>query len=315
VADARREGGRASGGWRAVIGVTIAVAFVAFVEWYLGWVELLQPWGVLPPGILAAATLLMLLSHVARGLRVHDYFGQSVRGRRAECLQLVLQHNLFNNLLPMRSGELAFPVLMNRSFAIGPSRSVPGLLWFRLLDLHTLALLVAPVLAAALPGPLLALAMLAWLAVPWLAWRAYRRFSAVIDVRIGWVSRFVDRVREGLPESERVFWRAQMWTLVTWILKLAVFVWLLQSFAPMSVPQALLGAIGGELTSVLPIHAAGGFGTYEAGIVALTLPSGLDPALLLRAAVNLHLFLLGVTLIAGGLAFLPWPRPSRVRHT
>lgn len=292
---------------RPGLSLAIAVAFVVFVEWYAGWRSLLQPWLALSVPALLVATVLMLVTHAARAMRVHDYFGAPVQGRRGACLQLVLQHNLFNNLLPMRSGELAFPVLMARGFGIGPGQSLPGLLWFRLLDLHALLLLAAPVLAVALPGPLLAIAMLVWFAVPWVAWRGSHRVVAGVDTHSGRVGRFLARVQAGLPQGEGVFWRTQGWTLLTWGLKLAVFVWLLLAFAPLSVPQALLGALGGELTSVLPIHGAGGFGTYEAGIVAATLPSGLEAATLLRAAVNLHLFILGVTLVAGAVALAPWP--------
>jgi len=293
--------------WRPALPLAITLAFVAFVEWYAGWTELLRPWRALTVGALVAATLLMMLSHVTRAQRVHDYFAGPVQGRRGACLQLVLQHNLFNTLLPMRSGELAFPVLMTRTFGIGAARSLPGLLWFRLLDLHAIVLLAAPVLAATLPIGLVAVAALLWLAVPWLAWGASRRLAARIDPEAGRVSRFLARVHAGLPQGARVFWITLGWTLLTWILKLAVFAWLLLAFAPLSLPHALLGAIGGELTSVLPIHGAGGFGTYEAGIIAGTLASGLDPQTLLGAAVNLHLFVLGVALVAGLAAILPWP--------
>lgn len=291
---------------RAGLSLVIALVFIAFVEWYAGWWTLLQPWRALAPFALFAATVLMIATHAARAMRVHDYFGAPVRSRRMACLQLVLRHNLFNNLLPMRSGELAFPVLMARRFGIRPDTSVPGLLWFRLLDLHALLLLAAPVLLVALPRVLLVFAMLAWLSLPWLGWRGSHRLLLRIEARGGRIGAFATRVFNGLPQGNRVFWRTQAWTLVTWAGKLTVFVWLLLQFAPLSVSHALLGALGGELTSVLPIHGAGGFGTYEAGIVAGTLPSGLDAATLLRAAVNLHLFILGVTLIAGALALLPW---------
>lgn len=290
---------------RPALSLAIAAGFIAFVEWYVGWLDLLAPWRALSPAALLAATALMLLTHGARAMRVHDYFGTPVAGQRLDCLRLVLQHNLFNNLLPMRSGELAFPVLMARRFGIRAGESVPGLLWFRLLDLHTLVLLAAPVLAPVLPPTLLLPAMAAWLLLPWLAWRGSHRLLGAAEARGGRAGALAARVRAALPRSDRVFWKSQAWTLATWTLKLAVFVWLLLQFAPLSLLHALLGAIGGELTSVLPIHGAGGFGTYEAGIVAGSLASGLDAATLLRAAVNLHLFVLGVTLLAGALAFLP----------
>ena len=71
-----------------------------------------------------------------------------------------------------------------------------------------------------------------------------------------------------------------------------------------------LGAIGGDLSTVLPLHAPGGFGTYEAGAMALLVPAsaGADAGPLLAAAVNLHLLVLTTALIAGAVAWLAGPR-------
>ncbi|MDZ7828831.1 MAG: lysylphosphatidylglycerol synthase domain-containing protein [Halofilum sp. (in: g-proteobacteria)] len=232
---------------RPGLSLAIAVAFIAFVEWYAGWRSLLQPWlRAVRTGALLVATVLMLLTHAARAMRVHDYFGAPVQGRRGACLRLVLQHNLFNNLLPMRSGELAFPVLMARRFGIRPGVSVPGLLWFRLLDLHTLLLLAAPVLAPLLPMPagLLVIGMAAWLLVPWLGWRgSHRLLERSESPRAVASAGCAGRARAGRPAAEaiRVFWRSQAWTLVNWALKLAVFVWLLLQFAPLAASARAAG--------------------------------------------------------------------------
>ena len=97
--------------------------------------------------------------------------------------------------------------------------------------------------------------------------------------------------------------RAWFWTLFNWVVKLAVFAWILILFAPLLSPAvALLGAIGGDLTSVLPVHGVAGAGTYEAGVMAALLPFGVPAAQALMAAVNLHLFMLGLSLAGGALA-------------
>ena len=303
---------RAATGWRIALSVGIAAGFIGFVEWYIGWAALLRPWHEIPSGALVIAVGLLVVTHGFRALRVHDYFGSAVRSRRLTCLRLVLQHNLFNTVLPMRSGELAFPVLMKRRFGIGPFASLPGLLLFRLLDLHTLGLIVIPVLLLShLPAALLMTLMVAWLLLPWLLWRMGARGVASVEPDSSRAGRLLHRILQGLPQDFRVFLRTQAWTLINWTVKLAVFAWVLLMFAPLPPGLAVLGAIGGEITSVLPIHGVGGFGTYEAGIVAPTLPSGLEPEVLLRAAINMHLFVLGVTLTAGGLAFSPWPKDTR----
>jgi hypothetical protein len=299
---------------RVTVGTAIAIAFVTGVQYFIGWSALLRPWRELPAVMIALPALLLLASHGLRALRVHDYFGQPVRGGRWACLQLVLRHNLFNNLLPMRSGELAFPVLMQRHFGVRMAVSVPGLLWFRLLDLHSIGLLALPVLAPVAPPGALAMVALAWLLLPWLFFRRGRWMMAAAVARApARLRRVLETAMTVVPVEPGRFWSSWGWTLGTWAIKLAAFAWVLMLFAPLGPGTALFGAIGGELTSVLPVHGVAGLGTYEAGVVAALVPTGGEPTTLVRAAVNLHLFVLGVTLIAGALAWLPMANGARVR--
>ncbi len=291
---------------RVALSLAIGLGFVALVQAWIGWTTLLRPWSQVGPAPAAAGAGLLLLTHGLRGLRLHDYFGAPVRGQRSACLRLVLRHNVFNNLLPLRSGELAFPMLMARRFAVGPRESIPGLLLFRALDLHAVLLFAVPAtLALVLPGALWAALAAAWLALPWAGYRLGRRWARRLGAPGGVIGRTLAQVLAGLPANETVFWRVQAWTLANWGLKLLVFAWILVWFAPLELPHALLGAAGGELTSVLPIHGVAGLGTYEAGAVAALAGSGLSLERLVQAAVNLHLFILSVTLIGGGLALLP----------
>ena len=124
-----------------VAGFAVFAGFIGFVEYYIGWTRLLAPWSGLSPVQTGAALALIFLSYIVRSLRLFSYLRLHRLHDFALCLKVMLQHNLFNNLLPMRSGELSFPLLLHRHFALSPVRSLPALLWFRLLDLHTLVTL------------------------------------------------------------------------------------------------------------------------------------------------------------------------------
>jgi hypothetical protein len=114
------------------------------------------------------------------------------------------------------------------------------------------------------------------------------------------------RILDGLPATPALFWIVWIWTGVNWTVKLLVFSWILKAFSPMPYSHALLGSITGELSSVLPIHGLAGAGTYEAGIMVGLLPREMDVQAALSGAVNLHLFILGTSLLAGfGAFFLP----------
>ena len=75
-------------------------------------------------------------------------------------------------------------------------------------------------------------------------------------------------------------------------------------FLSAEVWEILFGVMGAELSSVLPFHGIAGSGSYELAVMAALLPLGIEAETALAGAVNLHLFLLGVTLLLGVLALL-----------
>lgn len=277
----------------------------------------MAPWRELDGAALVGAIILVFVSYGVRAVRVYDYFRaqfpQQLAGGLPLCLHLSLQHNLLNNLLPMRSGELSFPLLMSRYFAVPAKRSLPVLLWFRLLDLHSLALLAALVIGGDIIGPAATLAaVMVWLLLPWLGYRLYRPWLQRIGDRPGRGWGLLRHILHSLPHSPASFWRSWLWTLLNWVIKLAVFAWVLSLFIDIGLSPAWLGATFGDLTSVLPIHGIAGAGTYEAGVVAGLLPFHIAPAAALTAAVNLHLFVLSCTILSGLVSLL---LPKRIAAT
>ena len=305
---------------RLWFGLAVLVLVIAGVQWLIGWNQLLMLWRSISPAALALAALSTLGSYAVRALRLYDYFLPATHGGFVACLKLTLLHNLFNNLLPMRTGEVSFPVLMTRYFATPLAGSLAALLWFRLMDLHALA----AVALLAVGGRWLDVGWAGLLTAVWLGlpWWSFRLQAAPALARLGqrlparWRERLV-RARAGLPQTPTAFWRAWLWTQLNWLVKLAVFAWILRLFAPMPGAAAVMGAIGGDLTSVLPVHGVAGAGTYEAGVVAALTPFDIPTAAALAAAVNLHLFMLGLSLLGGALGFLlshDRPAAGLLRH-
>lgn len=277
-----------------------ALAYAGAVHYLWGWGPLLAPWAAVGSGALLAGQTLLLGSYLLRAVRLLDFFGLLAPTRLLAGLKLVLYHNLFNNLLPMRSGELSFPLLVHAYFRVGPGRSLPALMWLRVLDLHTVAALGLLTLVPA-AGAWAAAALAGWLLLPPLAYPLRAVLLVRLAGRDGKVVHLLRLVLEGLPQSGRGFARVWAWTWLNWGLKLAVLAWVLGQFVAIPAAAAWWGAIGGDLTSVLPVHAPAGFGTYEAGVAAGLLPWGVASGEAMRAAVNLHLFLLLGTLLGGGI--------------
>ena len=282
----------------------VLAAFLLGVEYWLGWKSILQPWFSLSWQQFLVAFILILISYILRAWRLYDYF-PAVQGQPIPTLRLTLLHNLFNNLLPARTGELSFPMLMKRYFGLGYAHSLSGLLWFRLLDLHTILsfalyplLIVTPFKRLAIP------IMLLWMLIPPLVYLLRNRVELWFVGKIGKLSELAQQTLYGLPDNAWSFWKSWGFTWLNWLVKLATLAWVLGQFVDgVSWNVLVTAVVAGELTSVLPFHAPAGVGTYEAGIIAALLPfMGADMAT--RAAINVHLFVLGSALIGGMLGWL-----------
>lgn len=301
---------------RKSLSYAIVPAFAALVEYVWGWSSLFETWSSLSLQAGMGAIGLILASYAIRAFRLFDYYRASVGGQFLLCLRVVLLNNVLNAMLPMRGGEVSFPILLRRYFNIAISDSVAALLWFRLLDLHTIVLMAAVALAQIWsPSNLLtALIVLFVLPVP----LGLHLVQGMITRRAptapqGPIKRRLWKFATSGPKSTVVLLRAWSLSLINWVLKLTVLAWILQHFHVLSFPEAISGVIGGELSSVLPIHTVGGLGSYEAGMVAAMLPLGVNVEAVLPACVGMHLFLLGVGLIGGmiGLA-IPLDPAGRV---
>jgi uncharacterized membrane protein YbhN (UPF0104 family) len=288
-------------GWLG--GIVLLVGLGLLVQHTLGWAALLSPWREIPPEALAVAVLLVLGSFAVRTARIHEYFHPFTSGRFWATFRLVLVHNLFNNLLPMRTGEASFPILMARQFRVSFVRSVPGLLYLRILDLHFVLFVGISVLAWQKGAALGTLTFLL-APIPFAIFLGQEWLRPRLSAGTGRFSSLSQEAFRGLPSTPGLFWRIWLWTGINWTVKLLVFAWVLRAFSPMPLSHALMGSTTGELSSVLPIHGLAGAGTYEAGVMASLVPLGVELDEALRGAVNLHLFLLGVSIMAGLVAFL-----------
>lgn len=293
---------------QSIIGITITVAFLSLIVSVVGLDELMAPWKdfSLLAGVIAIS--LIFLSYIARAFRVYDYFRTDMSGQFAGMLKLNLYHIVANNFLPMRSGEISFPVLMSRYFQIPVARSVPALLWFRLLDLHALVCIGISAVIWYSTGPILGAGfVLVSLPLPFLGiWLRRWSLGTLHTLGDGRLVNITQAMFAALPESLGQARNTMLWTWSNWGAKLLSLAWVLLQFTEVDLPTALYSIFLADLTSVLPIHSVAGFGTYEGGVVAGLVPTGVPVVEALQIAVNVHLFVLGSSILGGAAAmFLP----------
>ncbi len=284
-----------------LLGGLLLIALVLAVALTVGWGPLLAPWRELGLTELLGLLALSALSYGFRAVRVFDYFRPAFAGRFPTVLRLSILHNVANNLLPMRAGEMVFPWLMGRYFGQGFGNALASLIWIRLLDMHFLGLIACLILYLRQPWIGWPLAGLLWLLLLPLMARV-GRLAPTGSSRMP--ARLASTLARAAPVSRRLIARLYLWTALSWTAKFIAFALLLQHFLPLDLWRLLIGVLGAELSSILPFHGIAGGGTYELAAVAALVPFGVSPEAALVGAVNLHLFLLGVTLLLGLLALL-----------
>lgn len=276
------------------LAILIFLGLVYWVEKDIGWIQVLKAWQQVPTSTLIGLTLLTLLSYGLRAWRVFIIFGQQAGHPFPQYLRISLLHNALNNFLPMRLGEASFPLLMRHHFQQSLLSSTAALLWIRLMDLHWLLVLLAAILF--FHSPLLAGLLLLGLAIsPWLLPKFFAFAHGLLS---GNKQAKIDSLKDSLPAIKPLSLRLYGLTMLIWSVKLLALALIMLAFIELPFYQALFAVISADLSSVLPIHGLAGSGTYEAAMLAATLPFGIDKDQVLIAAVNVHIYLLLVTLFS-----------------
>jgi hypothetical protein len=261
------------------------------------------------PAPLLAAFALVVLVQWLRAWR----FGVMMTGRLAlpgaALTGIAFQLNFWNFLLPLRLGELSYPVLMNRRLGYGLLHSAGVLLIARLFDLATVGAILLGAAATLDVAPAAGRVALA-LAALGLGLAPFGLIFAGLAlrprlVRLPRIGAVAERLTAGF---DAIGGYAAGLTAVA----LSLALWLVFGLAAIlvagavvaTVPPAaaMLGAAAGNLAFALPINGIAGIGPPQAAWVAATMHAGVpwDDAVI--SALALHAVVLTNTVVLGTLA-------------
>ena len=299
--------------FKQCLSIFFLLAFVIVVQGLWGWEKIFQPWQMISGVQLLLGMILLFVGYAIRALRLYHYFYPQVDWWVS--LRLMLFHNFLNNFLPARTGEVSFPILMKRYFQIDYDRSIAALLWFRILDLHILLSIGMLVGLLYYQAGWLWLVFGIWFMLPlfmhiaqkWLIYEVIKKQNSISVLSSDIITEVLKWTRlllEGLPDNYTQLARSWLLSLVNWVIKLLVLAWFMSLFIEMDLLYLMASVVAGELTSVLPVHAPGGFGTYEAGVLLVLAPLTNNHQMLAQAAINMHLMLLGSSVLGAGMAML-----------
>jgi uncharacterized membrane protein YbhN (UPF0104 family) len=305
----------------AQVALAVAAVLLVAVLWgvgrFVGWDMVAATARDIPPLAWAGFAALLLVSYLARAVRLwrllHDV---DPRMRIARATPVFLVHNALATFVPARLGEATMPLLARRWLDLDWAATVGALAWWRTSDLAVVAAVALALLAsgATVLAPLYALALAAC-AVPVVVVMlrgALLRFVEAHARREGgearW-ARLVRRVLGGMPARLGAVMADLSLALASWTSKLGGFALLMQgalrAAAEPAPPLPLLAAAGlaGDAGGALPLPTVGGVGPFEAGIVLGLGALGIDARSALAIGVTLHGAVL-LSIVATGLGGL-----------
>lgn len=254
----------------------------------------------LRPEYLILSLLFYLSTYIFRALRFSVMFPNISVPELSAVMGI---HTFFNNVLPFRSGEASFPIILKKLFGIDVAISSVALLLVRVLDVLSLSLLfsLSAFIVATQKTELLWIPLLisvALLGALLLGAKLLRKLKDKFSV-VGNIFLFV----QGFVSLNN-FLRLSLFSLLTWLFKFVSFFFILKAGkVELSFFQTVFSSTFGELTSILPVHSVGGFGTYEAGLTGGFALLGIKTDQALTVAFYFHLVLL---LMSAILASLSW---------
>jgi uncharacterized membrane protein YbhN (UPF0104 family) len=325
--------GAASGRRRrkVVLAWLISIGLLAWVLKGVDWAGAWRARGELPAWALVLAALGWLGSYLLRAMRLRAEWRAVAPRPLSACLRLVLVHNAWLALLPLRAGEASYVWLVHRFWGVTVGDAARSLLRLRaqdaliLLSLGTMLLVpwarVIPLTASSLGGGaasatwgvavMLASGLVVLLGGA-LAWHLLQHGSGRLLSRLARRSAAFDALRQG-DGRRRALHEGAIYSLLNWLLRLMVVGGLLTALTGLDPALAGRAALGTELGAALPLQGPAGLGPYEAGAWAALALQGQDPSRAMAAVIGVHVFCLLVGLTAAALAqwLLPSPEPSR----
>ena len=231
-------------------------------------------------------------------------------------------HTMTNNLMPMRTGEVMYPLLLKRYFNIGFGDSTATLIYARIFDIFAMGVFLLVALVFGWDRLHISLEGLGGRSFPFLIYVfllliiifiLYKVFTRLAGGNKAGESSLLGTLKSGLDSLGRGMKRVEVFkvSLELMLLSLAVFfaryvffMYTLMVFGiSVTFLEAVLMASLPIVAAVIPAQGIGGYGTIETGWVLGFLLVGLSKEMALIVGFGIHTMYLIFSLILGGISF------------
>ena len=288
--------------WRLFISILLLGATFFVCSKLVNFPELIRDFSKIPLSIALSALFFGSVSWILRGIRTRLVFQKTLEARVMTYLAISFVHNSANNLLPMRLGELVLPILLRKLVNMPFNDGVKGLIGIRLLDVLALfGTFLFFFFGIFYPLVSCFLFFVFILFMPLFLNSVFRFFRFALVFLFSKKENFDQNFLKGKNELISKLW----WlTSLSWLCKISGMTLILISLSQQTIESQIAIILGAELSSILPIHGLAGAGTFEAGGTFGGMIMGFDGIESLRSAIQLHAYVLSLTLIFGVIGIL-----------
>jgi len=276
----------------------------------------------IPPGCILLGLFLYLGFNLFRALRFRCLLDYKLG--LGDLFPIVLVHNMLNNILPARTGELTY-LYMVKKRGIQSGESIASLLIARFFDMISLSVifLIAVFFIGKAPSfvvnLLYIISLFMFLLVIFLAAVFYygkgcikilRRISNALDLkRFSFVRWMIKRVKEVVDSFQVIELRRKLPDVVffssgIWLLAFIFYMVLLEGMEiNLSIFAVIIGAAFVIFASFLPIQGIAGFGTVEGAWTLAFMALGIPVEMAIASGFSFHIMRLFYSGVVGAVAY------------
>jgi hypothetical protein len=313
-----------------LIGFTLSLVVIVYIVTKLDWQVVLQTFTQLDFRWLAAAFCIYLINYAFRSLRFQTLLNLGTVPFQ-DLFGITNLYGMYLYLMPAKSGELSFPLLVKNRLNIPLPESTATLITARFFDFATVALFLPFIL------------VFFWDMIhPWVRVVAFLFMGGVFLIGVGfiWFVRQPARIQRlqqiqtsdfhplvlrlwnsfimfihslKAIDQRKQYGRNWLITIVIWLCVQTTFYFIVLSLGEsLSFYQMIVVSIVMIPMTLLPIQGFANLGTHEIGWIAAFSLFGYPEANALNIAVSSHIILLLFVLLLGSLGLILIKRPKQI---
>jgi hypothetical protein len=278
----------------AALGISLAFFVWFFNVSAMSFQQIYLPLLELPAALWALVVFGLLTTYILRGWRVAYEFRSYDTLSLFSAIKIVLWHNATLNVMPFRSGELMFPLLLHKIGKVPVLSAVSSLIYLRFQDACTV-LMIAICVWPGLEIPVrLVLAMA--LVVAAVAFQKWAKSTASWQDSSWALARRLSALRDALAHGNPQAGLSWVLTSANWLIKISIQAVLYVNLLHLDFSVGVLATLSSEFAALLPIQGVAGLGTFEASSALAIRSEGISWVESIQVATQVHLIMLSSAL-------------------